>query len=82
MIHPEEAHDCFFKCWTERDRKTKKGGRVRRGKETNERKEGGRKGERKKNEERENSIYNSNSVVWFAKIFNRMSILYFLFFLQ
>lgn len=53
-----------------------------RGKEIKKRKEGGRKEERKKKEETENPIYNSNSVVRFAKIFNTMSILYFLFFLQ
>lgn len=53
-----------------------------RGKEIKKRKEGGRKEERKKKEERKNPIYNSNSVVWFAKIFNSVSILYFLFFLE
>lgn len=51
-----------FKCWTERDRKTKKGGEGKKG-EGNKGKERGREERRnKENEERENSIYNSNSV--------------------
>ena len=79
MIHPEEAHDFFLNVGLKETEKPRMEGRR---KETKERKEGGRKEERKKTEERENPICNSDSVVWFAKIFNSMSILYFLFFLQ